>query len=160
MFKKMDILKNINELIKGYHNNKLGIIYLLYYFPPIVINKFSLSIKDIDEDVYISKLSSYFTTYKWITINRKIINKKEENNFINNNFIITNNKLEIKKDEIEIETFYYYDINSNKKELSNNSIKYIDNKNSIIYCIFDDNIQELVILSKIFQKNYKIKKNN
>ncbi len=87
MFKKMDILKNINELIKGYHNNKLGIIYLLYYFPPIVINKFSLSIKDIDEDVYISKLSSYFTTYKWITINRKIINKKEENNFINNNLL-------------------------------------------------------------------------
>ena len=58
MFKKMDILKKyINELIKGYHNNKLGIIYLLYHFPPIVINKFTLNIKDIDEDVYISKLS-------------------------------------------------------------------------------------------------------
>ena len=155
MLKKIDFIKNtINGFVKGYQYNKLGLIYFLYYFPPIVINEFALNKNNIDENNYISKLSSYFATSKWITITRKIINKKEDEEFINNNFIISNNKLEI--NDQQTYSNIYYGIDTYLKKLSSDSIKFIDNKNDIIYCLFHENNEfELVILSKYLYK-YKV----
>ena len=101
IIKRINILKNfINDCIKGYENYIFSLIYFLYYFPEIKINKFESSEKS--EDKYISKLSSFFNSYKWITIKRPIITEEEEQKIFENFFIITTKKI-----EKNIEKYYY-----------------------------------------------------
>ena len=98
MFKKLDLLKDyINQFIKAYYNNKIGITIFLYYFPEIIINKYLLDKNIIDEYKTISKLSCYFSSYKWMKCERKEITKTEEQEIFDNNFIFPDKNINLMK---------------------------------------------------------------
>ena len=147
--KKMKFLKNfINDCITGFNTNKFGFIYCLYYFPEITINKYNLT-NNINEDIYIQKLSSYFYTNKWITLKRKVIS---EDDYKNNNkyFIVTDKKIDIHTPKISKGIMYYLDENYSKKILDNENIKYIDEENGNIYYfeyyIDNEDIEQLILI--------------
>lgn len=150
IFKRINILKSfINDCIKGYENYRFSLIYFLYYFPEIKINKFESSEKS--EDKYISKLSTFFNSYKWITIKRPIITEEEEQKIFETFFNITTKKI-----EKNIDKYYYKDNNNIRQEINIENIKYIDKRNKMIYCIFDQD--NLIIFQIINEVEFKCKK--
>ena len=163
---RINILKRyINQCVDGYKNNKIGLIYFLYYFPEIIINKFNLDDKNIDEDIYISKLSSYFSSYKWITIQRKFLTIKDENNIKEKMFdILIEKKIDIDNNNELYKDLVYYE-NGRYMKIKDDLIAYIDEKNKEIYYRpydyefdYDNNLDELIILAYKEKNAYGISK--
>ena len=163
---RINILKRyINQCVDGYKNNKIGLIYFLYYFPEIIINKFNLDDKNIDEDIYISKLSSYFSSYKWITIQRKFLTIKDENNIKEKMFdILIEKKIDIDNNNELYKDLVYYE-NGRYMKIKDDLIAYIDEKNKEIYYRpydyefdYDNNLDELIILAYKEKNVYGISK--
>ena len=152
MFKKLALLEDyINQCIKAYYNNKIGITIFLYYFPEIIINKYLLDKNIIDEDKTISKLSCFFSSYKWIKCERKEITKTEEQEIFDNKFILSDKKYKF-NEETKIENdIIYYDNANNEELLSKDNVGLkLEDK---LFVIIDE---EFIILKKIILNKYKI----
>jgi hypothetical protein len=110
--------------------------------------KCNLIKNNIDEDLYISKLSNFFFNYK-IGFEIKIITSEDEKKIFNQYFIKTNKKIKnenINKDNI----FYYIDKNNILKKLNSEDIKYIDKEKNIIYYLSGNHsYDKLIILIKV-----------
>ena len=165
---RINLLKcYLNQFVDGYKNNKIGLIYFLYYFPEITINEFNLDKNNIDEDKYIGKISCFFNSYNWITIKRKFLKKKDEKDLKEKMCnILKEKKIEIKNciDSYKNLDLIYYD-KGRGINIKDSLILYIDENNKEIYYrpyekdfVYDNNLDELLLLKYKKKNMYKIRK--